>query len=247
MQAKACRTCRAFSSRAAKGRPQGRSDRDLRHAPPPGADRPHLPAETAACARRQRARAARAAAGARGFPPQDRPQPRAAGGAGRRLLRRGREARPRHRLGPRRSHPAIVRAFPWPKSMRWGDASASTESLRWVRPLQGIVALFARRSSRSRSRASDRAPPPSATASTIPASSPSAAPTIMPRSCAPATSSSIPPSAAASSRRGGSGRRRRGADAVRTMALRDENAGLTEWPVPLLGRFDPLSWRSRAR
>jgi glycyl-tRNA synthetase beta chain len=38
--------------------------------------------------------------------------------------------------------PAIVRAFPWPKSMRWGAASASTESLRWVRPLQGIVALL---------------------------------------------------------------------------------------------------------
>jgi glycyl-tRNA synthetase beta chain len=38
--------------------------------------------------------------------------------------------------------PAIIRAFPWPKSMRWGDASTSTESLRWVRPLQGIVALF---------------------------------------------------------------------------------------------------------
>ncbi len=38
--------------------------------------------------------------------------------------------------------PAIIRAFPWPKSMRWGSASASTESLRWVRPLQGIVATF---------------------------------------------------------------------------------------------------------
>jgi len=38
--------------------------------------------------------------------------------------------------------PAIVRAFPWPKSMRWGEASSSTESLRWVRPLHGIVALF---------------------------------------------------------------------------------------------------------
>ncbi len=38
--------------------------------------------------------------------------------------------------------PAIVRAFPWPKSMRWGDASISTESLRWVRPLSGIVAIF---------------------------------------------------------------------------------------------------------
>ncbi|WP_380872210.1 glycine--tRNA ligase beta subunit [Sphingomonas sp. DBB INV C78] len=38
--------------------------------------------------------------------------------------------------------PAIVAAFPWPKSMRWGTASASTSSLRWVRPLQGIIALF---------------------------------------------------------------------------------------------------------
>lgn len=38
--------------------------------------------------------------------------------------------------------PAIVRGFSWPKSMRWGKASASSESLRWVRPLSGIVAIF---------------------------------------------------------------------------------------------------------
>jgi glycyl-tRNA synthetase beta chain len=38
--------------------------------------------------------------------------------------------------------PAIVRAFAWPKSMRWGKESASSESLRWVRPLSGIVAIF---------------------------------------------------------------------------------------------------------
>ena len=38
--------------------------------------------------------------------------------------------------------PAIIRAFPWPKSMRWGKPSISTESLRWVRPLQGIVAIL---------------------------------------------------------------------------------------------------------
>ncbi|AJA09053.1 glycine-tRNA ligase [Sphingopyxis fribergensis] len=38
--------------------------------------------------------------------------------------------------------PAIIRAFAWPKSMRWGKASASSESLRWVRPLSGIVAIF---------------------------------------------------------------------------------------------------------
>src|SRR3546814_561417 len=34
--------------------------------------------------------------------------------------------------------PTIIRAFPWPKSMRWGKASQTTESLRWVRPLKGI-------------------------------------------------------------------------------------------------------------
>ncbi len=38
--------------------------------------------------------------------------------------------------------PAIVRAFSWPKSMRWGAASTSTESLKWVRPLQSIVAIL---------------------------------------------------------------------------------------------------------
>ena len=38
--------------------------------------------------------------------------------------------------------PAIVRAFPWPKSMRWGADSVAAESPRWVRPLRGIVALL---------------------------------------------------------------------------------------------------------
>jgi glycyl-tRNA synthetase beta chain len=38
--------------------------------------------------------------------------------------------------------PAIIRNFPWPKSQRWGTASISTESLRWVRPLSGIVAIL---------------------------------------------------------------------------------------------------------
>ncbi len=38
--------------------------------------------------------------------------------------------------------PAIVRNFPWPKSMRWGAASREPGSLRWVRPLQSIVCTF---------------------------------------------------------------------------------------------------------
>ena len=38
--------------------------------------------------------------------------------------------------------PAIVKSFPWPKSMRWGAASVRSDSLRWVRPLHAIVATF---------------------------------------------------------------------------------------------------------
>ncbi|MCK2053283.1 glycine--tRNA ligase subunit beta [Methylobacterium sp. 37f] len=38
--------------------------------------------------------------------------------------------------------PQIIRSFPWPKSMRWGKASAQAGALRWVRPLQSIVATF---------------------------------------------------------------------------------------------------------
>ncbi len=47
--------------------------------------------------------------------------------------------------------PEVIRTFPWPKSMRWGEKSAraasdastlDTPSLRWVRPLHSIVAMF---------------------------------------------------------------------------------------------------------
>ncbi|GJD36576.1 glycine--tRNA ligase subunit beta [Methylobacterium aerolatum] len=38
--------------------------------------------------------------------------------------------------------PEIVKNFPWPKAMRWGAASAQPGALRWVRPLQSIVATF---------------------------------------------------------------------------------------------------------
>src|SRR3954470_14589969 len=36
----------------------------------------------------------------------------------------------------------VLRTFPWPKSMRWGEASAQPGSLEWVRPLHAIVATF---------------------------------------------------------------------------------------------------------
>jgi len=38
--------------------------------------------------------------------------------------------------------PVIIRTFPWPKSMRWGERSARRGALQWVRPLHAIVATF---------------------------------------------------------------------------------------------------------
>lgn len=38
--------------------------------------------------------------------------------------------------------PVIVRTFPWPKQMRWGERSAKPGALTWVRPLHSIVATF---------------------------------------------------------------------------------------------------------
>src|ERR1700694_1261381 len=53
--------------------------------------------------------------------------------------------------------PAVIRDFPWPKSMRWGERSAvqsafsssafqanafQSDSLQWVRPLHSIVCTF---------------------------------------------------------------------------------------------------------
>ncbi|HEY0014198.1 MAG TPA: glycine--tRNA ligase subunit beta [Allosphingosinicella sp.] len=136
--------------------------------------------------------------------------------------------------------PAIVRAFPWPKSMRWGAASASTESLRWVRPLQGIVALFGEEIVECEI-----------------AGIRSGAATVGHRfhhpgiitigsaadyveklhACHvildPAERRRIIAEGAAAAARDA------GLTLVEDQGLLEENAGLTEWPVPLLGSFDP--------
>jgi len=38
--------------------------------------------------------------------------------------------------------PVIIRTFPWPKQMRWGERSGRPGALSWVRPLHSIVATF---------------------------------------------------------------------------------------------------------
>ncbi len=38
--------------------------------------------------------------------------------------------------------PVVIRTFRWPKSMRWGERSARSGALAWVRPLHSIIATF---------------------------------------------------------------------------------------------------------
>jgi glycyl-tRNA synthetase beta chain len=136
--------------------------------------------------------------------------------------------------------PAVIRAFPWPKSMRWGDASTSTESLRWVRPLQGIVAILGEdlveievegiRSGYAT--LGHRFHHPGQI--TI-GSAHDYAEKL--RACHVIVSHEerqqiIAEKAAALAAE-------RGYALVEDQGLVIENAGLTEWPVPLLGTFDP--------
>ena len=131
--------------------------------------------------------------------------------------------------------PAIVRNFPWPKSMRWGSGS-----LRWVRPLHSIVALLdgevvdldidgirSGRSTRGH-RFLSRGPVEIASADSY-TSSLRAAHVIL--------------SAEERAQIIGDGARSRatakGLELIEDAGLLAENAGLTEWPVPLIGDFDP--------
>ncbi len=136
--------------------------------------------------------------------------------------------------------PAIVRAFPWPKSMRWGDASATTESLRWVRPLQGIIALLGDEvvplevdgvvsgretmGHRFHSTGPVRITGPRDYAEAL-----RAAYVIVDQDERRAIIADRANALAAEA----------GYALIEDEGLVAENAGLTEWPVPLLGTFDP--------
>lgn len=135
--------------------------------------------------------------------------------------------------------PAIIRAFPWPKSMRWGAASLSTESLRWVRPLSGIIALLddavvpceidgiASGRTTMGHRFHHSGPVDIANAGAY-VEALRAAHVIVHFSerCKLIRDGAAKVAAEA------------GLTLVADEGLVTENAGLTEWPVPLLGRFD---------
>ena len=139
--------------------------------------------------------------------------------------------------------PGLLRRFPWPKSMRWGDGSAFT----WVRPLRRILCVL------------DGATVPFTLADNSDAGhglhagneteghrfhapGPFPVASVSEYSDGLLARHVVPDAAE---------RRRRIAEGVAALAaaeglrvvpddgLLDEVAGLCEWPVPLLGRIDP--------
>ncbi|MBD8546323.1 glycine--tRNA ligase subunit beta [Sphingomonas sp. CFBP 8760] len=135
--------------------------------------------------------------------------------------------------------PAIVRAFPWPKSMRWGAASTSTESMRWVRPLHGIVALWGEEivpveiagitSGATTYGHRFHHPGPITIGSAMDYVEKLRACHVVVDQDERRSIIALGATMAAS---------KAGLTLVRDEGLLTENAGLTEWPVPLLGRFD---------
>ena len=134
----------------------------------------------------------------------------------------------------------IIRGFPWPKSMRWGAASQSMTALRWVRPLHGIVALL------GEDIVQVQIEGVSAGATTVGHRFHHPGPITIGstqdyaeklRACHVIVDHEEREKIVRE------GAQKAAADAglqiVEDEGLVVENAGLTEWPVPLLGRFDP--------
>ncbi|MGI8705543.1 MAG: glycine--tRNA ligase subunit beta [Sphingomicrobium sp.] len=134
----------------------------------------------------------------------------------------------------------IVRAFPWTKSMRWGEASASTESLRWVRSLHGVVAMLG-----------EEIVPVAidgiaSGATTVGHRFHHAGPITIGGAqdyCEKLKACHVIVDQDEREKliRDGAAKAAKAAGLalVEDEGLVVENAGLTEWPVPLLGRFDP--------
>jgi len=137
--------------------------------------------------------------------------------------------------------PALITGFQWPKSQRWGAASTSTASPRWVRPLRGIIALLDRQvvpfealgiqsgNETSGHRFMGGSDP-------IEIDSPASYKAQL-------NASFVILSVEERRRIIREGAQKAAAAAGLSLrpddGLEAENAGLTEWPVPLLGWFDP--------
>jgi glycyl-tRNA synthetase beta chain len=136
--------------------------------------------------------------------------------------------------------PQIIRDFAWPKSMRWGAASQSTAAPRWVRPLTGIVALLdgdvvaceAHGITSGRDTRGHRVHAPGVLTIT-------SAATYLDQLRAAKVLASSAERRQIIATRAAELAAAAGLSLIPDDGLVAENAGLTEWPVPLLGRFDP--------
>lgn len=136
--------------------------------------------------------------------------------------------------------PAVVRAFPWPKSMRWGTASQTTESLRWVRPLQGIIALLGGNvvDIEIDGIVAGRETVGHRFHSTGPVSIDGADDYVEKLRAAYVIASHQERQTIIEAK-ADEAAAAHGYSVIEDQGLVAENAGLTEWPVPLLGDFDP--------
>lgn len=137
----------------------------------------------------------------------------------------------------------IVLGFSWPKSMRWGDASRHTTSLRWVRPLSGIVSLLDGEVVGAGLGANlDGIEPGRDTVGHHFHSSGSISIDSADSYAAQLRAAHVIVDHEERAALVRAGAAKAAADAglllVEDEGLVVENAGLTEWPVPLLGRFD---------
>jgi glycyl-tRNA synthetase beta chain len=132
--------------------------------------------------------------------------------------------------------PAMIAGFDWPKSMRWEGSG-----FRWVRPLRGIVALLngevvpfavaglaAGRETRGHRFMGGEASVAIESPATYAAQLRAAKVVLDPAERVAMIREGAARAAEAA-----------GLTLVPDAGLEAENAGLTEWPVPLLGRFDP--------
>ena len=188
--------------------------------------------------------ASRASCKAAGLASIDRGDDRARPKKGEFYVARGREAGPRGRgRASPRSCPAIVRAFPWPKSMRWGDARQPGPALGAPAALDPLHLRAGDRGARDRALRGRRHPAGNLTRGhrfLAPGADHRAAlrrlrgrSSRRPRSCSTPTgartSSCTTPSDLALAQ---------GLELIEDEGLLEEVAGLVEWPVVLMGEFD---------
>ena len=131
--------------------------------------------------------------------------------------------------------PEIVKSFPWPKSMRWGAGR-----LRWVRPLHSILCLLDGKvvefeidgiESGKKTRGHRFMAPEALRCEGLRRLCRRSS--ARPRWCSTATSA---PRSSSMARRALAKTEK--LTLVEDDGLLAENAGLTEWPVPLIGTFD---------